>query len=221
MKLSLTAILGINAGYVDTAGFLALHGLFTSHVTGNFVTLGSSLVTGSGGVVAKLMALPIFCVVVMATRLLSGALNASRWPELRSILTVELLLLIVGAALAVRYGPFASGDGWAALATGMPLVAAMAIQNALQRIHLGTLPPTTVMTGSTTQIMIDLADLTRPATAQARASIRVRLASMIKSVAAFAAGCAIAAFAFSSLSMVCFCIPPLLVLLAVYRVNSA
>jgi uncharacterized membrane protein YoaK (UPF0700 family) len=36
-------LLSVNAGYVDTAGYLALQGLFTAHVTGNFVTLGASL----------------------------------------------------------------------------------------------------------------------------------------------------------------------------------
>jgi uncharacterized membrane protein YoaK (UPF0700 family) len=40
MKPSLPVLLSANGGYVDTAGFLALHGLFTTHVTGNFVTLG-------------------------------------------------------------------------------------------------------------------------------------------------------------------------------------
>jgi uncharacterized membrane protein YoaK (UPF0700 family) len=32
---ALPLIFSLNAGYVDTAGFLALHGLFTAHVTGN------------------------------------------------------------------------------------------------------------------------------------------------------------------------------------------
>ena len=40
------------AGYVDTAGYLALQGLFTAHVTGNFVTIGASLISGTSGTVA-------------------------------------------------------------------------------------------------------------------------------------------------------------------------
>ena len=43
----LPLLLSLNAGFVDTAGFLALQGLFTAHVTGNFVTLGASLVLGT------------------------------------------------------------------------------------------------------------------------------------------------------------------------------
>jgi uncharacterized membrane protein YoaK (UPF0700 family) len=68
----LPLLLSVNAGYVDTAGFLALEGLFTAHVTGNFVTLGASLALGTSGAVVKMLALPVFCVVVIATRLLGS-----------------------------------------------------------------------------------------------------------------------------------------------------
>src|SRR6202167_1604732 len=112
MKLSLPVLLSVNGGYVDSAGFLALQGLFSAHVTGNFVTLGAALVLGTSGVVAKLLALPMFCLVVLVTRLLSLALPAHGWPALRALLGLKLLLLSVGAYLAIALGPFHSGDGW-------------------------------------------------------------------------------------------------------------
>ena len=167
MKPSLPVLLSVNGGYVDAAGYLALHGLFTTHVTGNFVTLGATLVLGTSGALAKVLALPMFCLVVMAVRLLSVALVAKELPALRTILGLKVALLTLGAA-SRSFGPFDSGDGWAALLTGMALVAAMAIQNAIHRIHMGALPPTTIMTGNTIQIMIDLADLLRGAPTAAR-----------------------------------------------------
>jgi len=68
MKRSLPILLTFNGGYVGTTGFLAFQGLFTAHVTGNFVTLGTALVLGTGGIVNKLIALPVFCLVVSCPR---------------------------------------------------------------------------------------------------------------------------------------------------------
>src|SRR5580658_8172830 len=113
MKPSLPVMLSVNGGYVDTAGFLALHGLFTTHVTGNFVTLGAALVLGTSGAVAKLLALPMFCIVVIATRLLSSVLAARNLgldvPVLRALVGIKVALLILGAGLAIGLGPFATG----------------------------------------------------------------------------------------------------------------
>src|ERR1700742_1902512 len=92
------AFLSLNAGYVDTAGFLALQGLFTAHVTGNFVTLGAALVLGTSGILAKLLALPVFCVVVLVTRLLAPALPRLGLPVLRTMLSLKLVLPGGGAA---------------------------------------------------------------------------------------------------------------------------
>jgi uncharacterized membrane protein YoaK (UPF0700 family) len=209
MKPSLPVLLSVNGGYVDAAGYLALHGLFTTHVTGNFVTLGATLVLGTSGALAKVLALPMFCLVVLAVRLLSVALVAKELPALRTILGLKVALLTLGAVLAISYGPFDSGDGWAALLTGMALVAAMAIQNAIHRIHMGALPPTTIMTGNTIQIMIDLADLMRGVPDAARETVRLRLSRMSASVTAFAVGCAAAALMYAKQGIWCFAIPPL------------
>ena len=213
MKLNLPTVLSFNGGYVDTVGYLSLQGLFTAHVTGNFVTIGAALVFGTSGVVAKLLALPVFCMVIIVTRLVSSILP-SRWPVLETMLTLKLLFLIVAAILAIAMGPFVNGDGAPAIIMGMTLVSAMAIQNAAQRIHLGAAPPTTLMTGTTTQIMIDVADMIRGVPATAGDAIRSRLRRMCVAVASFAAGAAAGALLFNAIGSWCFALPPVVALVA-------
>jgi uncharacterized membrane protein YoaK (UPF0700 family) len=220
MKPTLPTILGFNGGYVDTVGFLSLQGLFTAHVTGNFVTIGAALVFGTSGVVAKLLALPVFCAVIIATRLVSLNLPARR-PALETMLTVKLLLLLVAAVLAIAIGPFANGNGAAAIMVGMMLVSAMAIQNAVHRIHLAADPPTTLMTGTTTQIMIDIADLIRGVPEVARDAVKSRLRRMCVAVSTFAAGAAAGAFLFHAIGIWCFALPPVVAFLARITANSS
>jgi uncharacterized membrane protein YoaK (UPF0700 family) len=220
MKLTLPTILSFNGGYVDTVGYLSLQGLFTAHVTGNFVTIGAALVFGTSGVVAKLLALPVFCLVIIATRLISFNLPA-RWPVLETMLTLKLLLLLVAAVFAIAMGPFANGDGAPAIILGMTLVSAMAIQNAAQRIHLGAAPPTTLMTGTTTQMMIDIADMIRGVPGVARDAIRSRLRRMCVAVASFAAGAAAGALLFHAIGSWCFALPPVVAFLARITAKSS
>ncbi len=204
------SVLSVNAGYVDALGFLALHGLFTSHVTGNVVTLGASFIHGSSGALVKLMAVPFFCFTVFGVRLLRYSLDHRRLSALTTLLAVKLLLFVLGAALALRYGPFPDADAPIAFITGMVLVTAMAIQNGLHRVHLSSAPPSTVMTGTTTQVMLDLADLFHGVSPETKASLVPRLANMLNSIVAFAAGCGAAAVLYSQLGDWAFVVPPVL-----------
>jgi uncharacterized membrane protein YoaK (UPF0700 family) len=205
----LLLVLSLTAGYVDTAGFLALQGLFTAHVTGNFVTLGASLALGTSGAVAKLLALPVFCVVVIGMRLLATLLSSRYRQVFEAILGLKVLMLTIGAVLAIQYGPFRDGDSWQAVLTGMVLVAAMAIQNTAHRIYLGNAPPSTLMTGTTTQIMIDLADMIYSRTAP-DGQTRARTMKMSGNVIVFALGCGAAALLYARYGVWCFAVPPLL-----------
>lgn len=217
---SLSTLLSFNAGYVDTAGFLALHGLFTAHVTGNFVTLGAALVQGSGGTIAKLVALPVFCAVVLAARLFHYVLVSRGVMVLRTILLLKTVLLFVGAGLAWYFGPFADADSAWAIATGLVLIAAMAVQNAAQRVHLAKMPPTTLMTGTTTQIMLDLADKLHGVEGEQKTVIDQRLSRMAAAVGVFALGCAAGAVFYRLFDVKCFALLPLVALLA-YRHRDA
>jgi uncharacterized membrane protein YoaK (UPF0700 family) len=219
MRPSLPTLLSFNGGYVDTAGYIALQGLFTAHVTGNFVTIGSALVFGTSGVIAKLLALPVFCAVIIITRLASFHLPRDR-SALKVMLTVKVVLLALGAYLAIRLGPFQNGDAWPAIVTGMTLVSAMAIQNAAHRIHLGTAPPTTLMTGTTTQLMIDIADSVRGLSPESKAATLARLRHMTVALVAFALGAAAAAVLFGQVGAWCFVVPPMVALAGRTAANS-
>ncbi|MFT0861261.1 YoaK family protein [Ancylobacter sp. G4_0304] len=203
-------LLSLNGGYVDTAGFLALHGLFTTHVTGNFVTFGASLAHGASGAVAKLLALPVFCLVVVLTQFLSVVMQKRGRRAFRLLLAVKALLLVGAAVLAIHCGPFPDGDAWQALVTGMILVSAMAMQNATHRLHLATAPPTTVMTMTVTQIMLDVGTLLHAAPDEKRAAAITRIRQMTPSAAAFALGCLAAAGLFIGTGMWVFVVPPIL-----------
>ena len=205
---SLPLLLSLNAGYVDTAGFLALQGLFTAHVTGNFVTLGAALALGTSGALAKLLALPVFCAVVIAMRLLNTVLANRQWPALDVLIALKVLLLFIAAALAIRFGPFQDADSARAVLTGMLLVAAMAIQNALHRFHLGSSPPSTLMTGTTTQVMIDIADRIHAPKGTDSPS-GARLVQLSTNILIFAIGCGAAALLYSRFGVKCLLVPPM------------
>jgi uncharacterized membrane protein YoaK (UPF0700 family) len=224
MKVSVPMLLSLNGGFVDTAGYLALQGLFTAHVTGNFVTFGATIVHGTSGAVPKLLALPVFCLVIILARLLRYRLTSVGLPVLKTLLAVMLALLAAAGALAIAYGPFADGDSLPAIATGMTLVAAMAIQNGVHRVHLAKVPPSTLMTGTSTQMMLDIADLIHGGPQEDRSAAGSRLATMSASVGSFASGCALAAAAIIWLEMFAFVVPPLVglaVLGALYRNSEA
>jgi uncharacterized membrane protein YoaK (UPF0700 family) len=126
------------------------------------------------------------------------------------MLILQTVLLAVAALVAARFGPFGDADGAPALTVGMTLVSAMAIVNAAQRIHLSKSPPLTIMTGNTTQIMIDVADWLAHRHTELAPEVRSRMGRMTVSVLVFATGCAGGALAYAWLGTWCFCLPVLL-----------
>jgi len=208
-KSAAGALLSFNGGFVDTAGFLGLQGLFTAHVTGNFVTLGAALVFGTHGVIAKLLALPEFILVIALARLAGAALAARGLPALRLLLVGKVVLLLVFFVLAVTLGPFPDTDTPAGLLTGFAGVAAMAIQNGVQRVHLASLPPSTLMTGNTTQAVLDAVDLLRGVNADQAAAVRARFGRTLASILYFAAGCGAAAGLYLWVGLWCLAVPVL------------
>ncbi len=206
-KPGVGGLLSFNGGFVDTAGFLGLQGLFTAHVTGNFVTLGAGLVFGTHGVIAKLIALPEFALVVALARLMGTILRQKGIDALRVLLVVKVIFLVAFFTLGVILGPFPDSDAPAALLTGFAGITAMAIQNAVQRVHFSSIPPTTIMTGNTTQAVLDAVDLLRPELGSDVAAVRARFVRTFRGIIWFAAGCAAAAILYYWVGFWCLAVP--------------
>ena len=201
--------LAFTAGFVDTCGFIALYGLFTAHVTGNIVLIGSELAREGHGLLAKLLALPVFVAVVavvQATTRLSGVRSA------RPLLVIEAVLLAAFAVIGVAASPIRSSDEPVALLTGMAGVAAMAVQNAASRGVFAALAPTTVMTGNVTQLTIDLVDLAADRTPDGRQALLARIRRTWPPLALFTAGSAAGAVSVITVGLGCLAVPILAIL---------
>jgi uncharacterized membrane protein YoaK (UPF0700 family) len=188
-----SSCLGFTAGYVDTVCFVALFGLFTAHVTGNFVLIGSELAHPSHGVLIKFLAFPAFIAAVAASRLLAlWAVKRGR-DTTRPLLVLQSLLLSACMLAGWRAQPVVDTAAPWALATGLLAAAAMGVQNAAGRLAFSELAPTTVMTGNVTQMVIDLVDLLRGATDPA---LHPRVQKFLWPILTFGAGAIGGAFAY-------------------------
>ena len=201
--MTLASLLAFNGGFVDTAGFLGLHGLFVAHVTGNFVTLGAALISGGHGVIGKILALPEFVMVIALSRLAGTVLRGGNLPARRILFGFKVVLLLAFFGLAVGCGPFSNGDSPLALLTGFAGISAMALQSAVQRVHLAKMPPSTMMTGSTVQATLDVIDILTGAHSDQQAETRARFRRLVITIMAFAFGCAASALLYAYVGFWC------------------
>ncbi|MEG2033677.1 MAG: YoaK family protein [Janthinobacterium sp.] len=206
--------LGFLAGYVDTLGFVALFGLFTAHVTGNFVLIGAALANATHASIAlKLLAFPAFVAGVAAARLLTVAAERRGGPALRLALLLELALLLGFMVLGMLAEPVTAEPGALAMTAGLFGAGAMGAHSAISRLLLAHLAPTSMMTGNVTQLVIDTVDVLRGA---ADGATRERCVKFFWPLLGFAVGAVLAAFAYLAVGFAALAVPLaiLLVLIA-------
>lgn len=150
------------AGFVDTSAFIILFGIFTAHVTGNIALAGASFVSDDQETTTtRLLMLPTFMLTVALTSLLARYARHKQWSVFAVLLTAEAIALSLFLAVGTSLSPALLLDVQEEyiLPIGMSGVVSMAIQNALMKESHGVFKsyiPTTVMTGNTTQLTIDL-----------------------------------------------------------------
>ncbi|SKC88544.1 YoaK family protein [Paraburkholderia hospita] len=192
------SVLAAIAGYVDTLSFVALFGLFTAHVTGNFVLIGAEAAGFGQGVFMKLMAFPAFVAGVVVSSLLVKRIEPTTPSRSACLLyAVQAALMLAFCLAGVGVSPVVHSDSTPVIICGMVGAAAMGVQNAHGRLVARPGVPNTVMTGNVTQAVLDVIDILSPsAPSDANAVARTRLGKMLPTIVAFAAGAIIGALAY-------------------------
>ncbi|MCU0937581.1 MAG: DUF1275 domain-containing protein [Burkholderiaceae bacterium] len=153
-------LLTVVGGAIDTIGFIALLGFFTAHVTGNLVLAGSAFVKGGAGLWIKLGAIPLFIVTVMCTKMWIDRCSQTH-KTLGWMFVVEALFLAAFMAAGLYFDPFKDPGGAELALTGGLGLMALAIRNTASKTLIKHVSPSTMMTGNTTQLGIDLSNWLR------------------------------------------------------------
>jgi len=197
--------MGFLAGYVDTLGFIALFGLFTAHVTGNFVLIAVAMADpAQTPSLLKLLAFPAFILGVAAARLLVANCERRGASAVKPSYVLQLVLLIGFLVCGMLAEPVGRNVGALAMAAGLLGAAAMGAHSAASKLLLTHLAPTSMMTGNVTQLVIDATDWLRGA---ADGATKARCGKFFWPVVAFALGCAAAAFAFLAFGFIALVVP--------------
>lgn len=208
MKREDTSLAAI-AGYVDTLSFVALFGLFTAHVTGNFVLIGAGTAGFGQGVFMKLMAFPAFVVGVVITSVIARSAPAAPGRAAWRIYAVQAALMLAFCVAGIGAVPIVHPENTSVIVCAMLGAAAMGVRNARDRLvsRPGSVP-NTVMTGNVTQVMLDAFEVLTPSTSpEAKATSRARLERMVPAVVAFAWGAVAGALAYRRVGFMALLLP--------------
>jgi uncharacterized membrane protein YoaK (UPF0700 family) len=208
--------LSLVGGFVDTAGFIALFGIFTAHVTGDLITGAAALTQGlgSGGLVRLLM-IPVFMVTVAIAMLFLRAISARGAHSVAPLLALMTLVMAAFGASGWYFSAKLKSIGnWEVILTSGLGVAAMGFQNALMRGALKGFSQTTMMTGNLTQFTIDFIERIFPQRLgtpreqeAARLKARTRLRKSAFPLFAFMAGAALGAWLTSVYGLLSIAVP--------------
>jgi len=220
MTQRLVTILAFIAGYVDTAGFVALFGLFTSHVTANFVLLGANLTGDGSGIAVKLAAFPAFVGGVATAKIVTDFhVRRGSNPE-RTLYVLQAVLLAGMLAAGFAALPMHAPDAAGVILSGLCGAFAMGIQNGHGRLVLAGLPQTTMMTQNVTQAVIDAIDSVAGSDTMKKHTARARLSDTLLPVFAFAVGAIVAANGYQHLSFWTLLFPIVLLALLALRAGT-
>ena len=149
----LSIVLTFCAGFCDASTFFSGEGIFSSHVTSNFIVFVFDILTHANGKAwLKLVTLPVFVIASFtAERIFSKYKNANL------LLLLQSLLLLFAGVLYITFKLTHITALWGIYFSTFIIVFAMSLQSAYGRLFSASAyGPTTAMTGNVTQLAIDI-----------------------------------------------------------------
>ena len=206
LPADLAPMLALVVGFVDTAVFVHMGGLFVAHVTGNVVLLGATLVGATiGGAHGSLAGLQLATFPIFVAAVALAAMVASRLERVATtqLLWLSTLIITVSAALAIADGSSDKLDQ----AVALLMVSAMGLLNAAHRLDTRLGPPFAVMTGNVTGLAIALAHAGRLAP---HVTPEKGAGHLFTLVSTFTGGAALGAVTVGRFGLACLLLPALL-----------
>ncbi|MBS1594102.1 MAG: DUF1275 domain-containing protein [Bacteroidetes bacterium] len=194
----LAILLGLNAGFVNAAGFLAF-GVLTTNITGHAALLAIDVASGTVAGVAKIS---IWLLSFAFGAFISGLwiqTVGNRKPPFRPVPLLILILILLSVAICGSNKNLSS-----LLITG--LLFGMGIQNALVSVVSGFVVRTTHLTGMVTDLGIDLSSMFNERDWKEK---RQRIFLRLTIIASFLGGGILGGLLFYHFSFIAFYIPAL------------
>ena len=151
------------------------------------------MINGAPTIVSYVLAVPVFAVVLLLTRLFASGLERVGAVTLQALLLLELLLLLGFLGCCVNCGQRFDPNSGIAITAGIFGISAMAVQTALVQISLAKAPSTAVMTTNVAYLILALGELLASRDDAVIASARKRAIHIFPMIVGFAMGCALGA----------------------------
>lgn len=198
-------IMAFSAGFVDTSTFTVADGLFSAHITGNFVVFAYKLSNHPAmSDFINLVSFPVFILAVILTR------KVDSWHKNeRGIFAWIGIYLIIAGILAFFLKQYHITTGFVYHFMLMLIVFSMGIQNTVNRLYVNSaFEPTTVMTGNVTKAILDFLSYI---STQHTFEKLIELKKSLILLTSFLIGCILGALISSGFGLVSMLIPGILI----------
>ncbi|WP_159466993.1 YoaK family protein [Dyadobacter sp. 3J3] len=217
-NLKLATLLGLTAGFVNAEGFLGFS-VLTTNITGHAALLAEGIAQQNW---QNAQVIVLWMLLFLAGAFTSGLFLSLFGANQRYSYSIPLVIEIAVLVFSALYGYKFDGTKLSQLVFAGSLLFAMGLQNALVSLVSGSLVRTTHLTGTFTDLGIDLAQLVN-STNDNRPIIHSKIKLRLFIIGSFILGAIAGAYLFQRIGFKSFFVPVLILtfvlLYDIFRIN--